>query len=179
MDEAESEELKRVTKWAMQDYEQDHVFTAEDVRTLHRIWLENIYSWAGQYRQVIMSKDDFPFAFPAQIPKLMTELENRFLRRYTPCRASSLDTLAEALAEVHVELLLIHPFREGNGRIARLLVMLMALQASMPWLDFSSIKGKKRQKYFAAVRAGMDRDYDPMKEIFSGLISLTLKVSER
>jgi len=28
-----------------------------------------------------------------------------------------------------VELILIHPFREGNGRIARFLSVLMALQA--------------------------------------------------
>jgi len=36
---------------------------------------------------------------------------------------------ATALAEVHAELILIHPFREGNGRLARLLALLMALQA--------------------------------------------------
>ncbi|TAK86063.1 MAG: hypothetical protein EPO20_09750 [Betaproteobacteria bacterium] len=35
--------------------------------------------------------------------------------------------MGSALAETHVELVLIHPFREGNGRIARALSTLMAL----------------------------------------------------
>ncbi len=34
--------------------------------------------------------------------------------------------------EVHEELVLIHPFREGNGRVARLLSTLMAFQAGLP-----------------------------------------------
>jgi len=32
-------------------------------------------------------------------------------------------------AEVHTELVLIHPFREGNGRCSRILASIMALQA--------------------------------------------------
>ena len=37
------------------------------------------------------------------------------------CRARIV--VAEALAVVHAELILIHPFREGNGRVARLLAL--------------------------------------------------------
>lgn len=43
---------------------------------------------------------------------------------------------ALALAETHAELMLIHPFRDGNGRLGRLLATLMALQAGLPVLDF-------------------------------------------
>ena len=66
--------------------------------------------------------------------------------------------------------MLIHPFREGNGRTGRLRAILMGLQAKLPPLDFRSIKGKKRQKYFGAVRAGMGGDYEPMKQIFSDVV---------
>ncbi len=76
----------------------------------------------------------------------------------------------EALATTHCELVLIHPFREGNGRLSRLLSQLMALQAGLPLLNFSSIKGKQREAYFAAVRAGMGRDYAPMVEIFRKVV---------
>ena len=75
---------------------------------------------------------------------------------------------------MHTELVLIHPFREGNGRVARLLASLMALQAGLPLLDFGLVKGKKRQEYFAAVRAGMKRDYRLMTGIFSDVIRKTL-----
>ncbi len=36
------------------------------------------------------------------------------------------------MAVTHTELILVHPFREGNGRLTRLLNTLMALQAGLP-----------------------------------------------
>lgn len=40
----------------------DHRFTASDICKIHRLWLGDIYEWAGKYRQVTMSKNGFPFA---------------------------------------------------------------------------------------------------------------------
>ena len=82
--------------------------------------------------------------------------------------------MARALAETHVELVLIHPFREGNGRTARVLAMLMALQAGLPPLDFSLIAEEKKLDYFAAVQAGLDRNYGPMERLFAGIIERSL-----
>jgi cell filamentation protein len=59
----------------------------------------------------------------------MRQFEHDQLARLTPCRFECIEDVVASLAEVHVELVLIHPFREGNGRIARLLSVLMALQA--------------------------------------------------
>jgi Fic/DOC family len=67
-------------------------------------------------------------------------------------------------------LILIHPFREGNGRCARLLAMLMGLQAGLPTLDFGGIRGAKKKAYIAAVHAALDRDYAPMTEVFRSVI---------
>lgn len=106
----------------------------------------------------------------------MTELEEGPLKRYTPCRPAGIANLAAALAEVHVELVLIHPFREGNGRVARILAVLMGLQAGLPALFFDKLSGRKRQLYFAAVRAGIDRNYDPMAKLFSAVIERTLQI---
>lgn len=114
------------------------------------------------------------FAAAAHVPELMRQFENYQLARLTPCRFQQTEKVVAALAEVHVELLLIHPFLEGNGRIARLLSVLMALQAGLPPLDFSELQGAKREEYFAAVRAGMDRNYQPMERIFAEVIEWTL-----
>lgn len=67
----------------------------------------------------------------------------------------------------------IHPFREGNGRLARLLASIMALRSGMPLLYFGSIKGRKKEEYFALVRAGLDRNYKPMEKIFGDVIAST------
>jgi cell filamentation protein len=50
---------------------------------------------------------------------------------------------------------------------------MMALQAGLPLLDFSSIAGPERTNYFAAVQAGIDRNYAPMRAIFAQIISAT------
>jgi len=126
-----------------------------------------------------MSKGGFPFASPAFIPSLMTEFEQDVLFKYTPCSFNLREDLLHALAVVHVEFLLIHPFREGNGRLARLLSTLMALQAGLPLLDFSDIKGNIKENYFAAVREDLDREYKSMMQVFSDVISRTLRNYER
>ena len=118
-----------------------------------------------------VSKGRFAFAAAGQIPRLMQMFERDCLRRHTPCSGKSVDELAAALAETHVELMLIHPFREGNGRAGRILATLMALQAGLPLLDFGLLRGKRRQRYFAAVRAGLDRAYQPMERIFAEIIA--------
>jgi len=65
--------------------------------------------------------------------------------------------------------------REGNGRIARLLAIIMALQARLPFLDFSYLKDQKKDEYFAAVRSGLERDYKSMEKIFNDVIYRSLK----
>ena len=116
-----------------------------------------------------MSKSGFPFAFPAQICKLMAEFEKGPLHKFTPCRFKTLEEVINALAVVHTELVLIHPFREGNGRIARMLATLMALQAGLPPLDFRNMIGRGKKDYIKAVQAGMARNYKPKDSSFSAI----------
>jgi cell filamentation protein len=167
----ETAELWIAEEQLLSDVEQDQSFTVDDIRAMHRLWLGRIYSWAGEYRQVNLSKNNFTFAMAQTIPGLMAEFERDQLSRYTPCHFSDRESIAHALAEVHVELMLIHPFREGNGRLGRLLATLMGLQAGLPMLDFSEMAGWRREEYFVAVRAGINRDYRPMTQIFSDVIT--------
>ncbi len=176
MDRIEGREQVRVLEELAEQYDKDHRFTAVDICRMHKLWLGKVSSWAGLYRRVNVKKEDFTFAAAAHIPRLMSEFEESALRRHTPCRSVPVQHLAAALAEVHVELVLIHPFREGNGRLARILAVLMGLQAGLPALYFDKLSGRKRQQYFAAVRAGLDRNYDPMAELFSAVILRTLQI---
>lgn len=161
----ELREFMRMTQAAIRMYGRDHRFTASDLCDLHRQWLVNVYGWAGEYREVTVSKGGFLFAAAGLVPRLMDELERNVLARNTPLRAGLGRDVALALAETHTELLLIHPFRDGNGRVARLLAVLMALQAGVQRPEFDLVLERRRAEYFAAVRAGLDRDYEPMRRI--------------
>ncbi len=154
----------------LEEVSPDQSFTVEDICEMHKRWLGKIYPWAGIPRGVNLSKGGFDFAMARFIPALLEAFEAKQLRTYTPCLFGGHDEVAHALAEVHVELMLIYPFREGNGRLGRVLATLMALQAGLPQLEFSEMIGFRRDEYFAAVRAGLDRNYLPMKNLFRDVI---------
>ena len=175
MEQAESDALLVVQEGMVDRFTRDHRFTSDDIRELHRSWLGGIYSWAGEYRSVNIAKGDFYFAAAMQVPRLMQELERKQLSSCTPCRTSDSEEFAMALAVVHAELVLIHPFRDGNGRCARLLTVLMALQAGFPPLDFGGLKGRSKRLYIEAVHAALATDYEPMRKIFSGVVRRTLR----
>src|SRR3989304_5157236 len=178
MDEAESVSLKLALDMLLGMYDEKHRFTAEDIRKMHKVWLGGIYEWAGEYRQVNVSKGKFLFAAAKQVPLLMEEFEKVPLRKYTPCKFKSLERTVQALAEVHVELVLIHPFREGNGRVARILSTLMTSQAGLPVLNFKDITGRKRKEYFVAINNGLNRDYRLMERLFEKIIEQSIAVSQ-
>lgn len=169
MDLIELRSLEEATASLIAKLDKECRYTAADIKDIHKIWLGKIYPWAGNYRQVNLTKGNFTFASAAQIPNLMKEFEEGPLRNHTPCNFSSTERIIQALAEVHTELVLIHPFREGNGRAARLFSYLMAKQSGETIPDFNRIKGKLKQDYFAAVREGLRKNYKPMEEIFRRL----------
>lgn len=175
---AETEALWRVEEKLIGEISPENSITVQDICNMHWQWLKAVYPWAGKYRQVNIGKGGFQFAMAHTIPALMVELERKQLRKYTPCLFKDRDDVSRALAEVHVELMLIHPFREGNGRLGRFLATLMALQAGLPVLDFSDLDGRRREEYFAAVRFGIDLDYQPMKNLFADIILRSLQASE-
>ena len=171
MDEREAETHALALENFVHYFHEDHKFTSEDICFIHREWLGKIYQWAGRYRQVNLSRPEITFAAAIAIPQLMNSFEQGPLSIYTPCNFKSREQVVEALAVVHVEFILIHPFREGNGRVGRILAFLMAMQAGLPGLDFSGIRGKTREEYFAAVRAGFDASYEPMEKVFNDVVS--------
>jgi cell filamentation protein len=121
-----------------------------------------------------MQKDGYPFAAAQRIPDLMKAFDKTVLALQTPCNQMDSERLAEALGISHVEFIVIHPFREGNGRLSRVLATMMALQAGQPPLDFTWMAENKRE-YFAAIQNGHAGNYEPIKKIFS----LVLQSSQR
>ena len=171
MDEAELDLLLQLYEFVLREQFPDRRLTVSDLMQWHRLWLGNLYDWAGQQRAVNMGKDGFQFAAATQIPRLLENFERDCLQRYTPCADMDDAALTEAIAICHVELVLIHPFREGNGRLSRLLADVMAVQAGRDPLDYSQWDENKAA-YFSAIQRGMSMDYAPMQK----LVNLALAV---
>lgn len=164
MDDLELEALRALYEALLIEDLPHRTLRVDDLYDWHRRWLGGLYPWAGQLRTLNLSKDGFPFAVATQLPRLLGDFERECLQRFTPCEGLTEHGLAEAIAITHVELILIHPFREGNGRLARLLADVMAVQAGWLSLDYSGWDAD-REAYFAAIRAGQGMDYGAMKAL--------------
>lgn len=173
MEEAETQALVTAQRAAPKLYGPNHRFTPTDIRRLHRLWLGEIYPWAGSYRTVNIGKGGFQFAHAPLIPRLMVALGKGVLRRHTPCGSAADVPLARSLAEVHAELILVHPFRDGNGRLARLVTVLMASQVGLHSLNFSALAGGAKRTYVQAIQAAMSRDYAPLETLFALAVERT------
>lgn len=144
--------------------------TCNDIFHWHSMWLGNVYTWAGEERSVNMSKDGFLFCAASQIPRSLELFQKNYLNRYTPNAGTTRKAVVMALARTHAEFIIIHPFREGNGRIGRLLSDVMAVQNDYPPLDYTDLTAANRERYFESIRASYKGDYDLIIELFNTLL---------
>jgi cell filamentation protein, protein adenylyltransferase len=177
IDAAEYEALLRAQEAYLQRISAETRFTAALLREMHRDWLGEIYEWAGAYRTVELSKGGFRWPPAHLVADNMARFEAGLLHEHTPCRPAPLSEVARCIAEVHAELLLIHPFREGNGRLARWLAALMAMQAGYapPRFEFRGSGGRRNQSlYLEAVKRGYLQDYKDLAGFFREAIERRL-----
>jgi len=99
---------------------------------------------------------------PESVFTLGQNTQQDCLNNYTPSIGLNNESIIEAIAVTHIEFILIHPFRDGNGRLSRFLADVMAVQAGLQPLDYTSWDQNKNE-YFAAIQQGMAMNYEPMK----------------
>jgi cell filamentation protein len=140
-------------------------FNWELISSIHKTAFEHLYEFAGQLRQVNISKDGFMFPAAKFLPSVVEEFEKEFLNPL-PDSFEEYEQLINHVAPLHAELLFIHPFREGNGRTARLLADLIGLKRGFHRFNFEKITEKSMPEYIAAVQAAADKNYKPMIQLF-------------
>lgn len=91
-------------------------FDLSHLQAIHKYLFQDIYPWAGQIRDVNISKDDTLFCMCQYIEGSMADLHNK-IKSFD--KKSDIKEVANHLAYVSNELNAMHPFREGNGRSKR------------------------------------------------------------
>ncbi len=136
-------------------------FNWELISSIHKTAFEHLYEFAGQLRQVNISKGGFMFPAAKFLPSAVEEFEKEFLNPL-PDSFEEYEQLINHVATLHAELLFIHQFREGNGRTARLFADLIALKCGFDRFNFEKITEKSMPKYITALQAAADKNYEPM-----------------
>jgi len=122
-------------------------FTEMDLRNLHRlVMLRSSPEIAGRYadqgRYVLTGTGRHSFPSPAEVPALMADFA-RWL-------GSAEATPATAFT-AHRQLADIHPFNDGNGRTARLLMNLILIRGGYPPV---AVRPEDRPVYVDALQQG-------------------------
>lgn len=140
-------------------------FNCRYIKEIHKQALGHLYDFAGKYRTVNMSKGGFLFPSARFISESMQLFEDEILSRLSDSYPGK-TALIKDIAQVHGELLFIHPFREGNGRTARLLANLMVRKQGYEGLKFGKINIRE---YIIAVQRVSEKNYSPMENIIKAI----------
>jgi cell filamentation protein len=143
-------------------------FNIKYINNIHKTALRHLYTFAGKYRDVNLSKGGFPFPAARFLHESMLMFDRDILAKL-PNKYDSQTELIKDIATVHGELLFIHPFREGNGRTARILANLMARKQGYHALQFEKISEKEFEFYVAAVQQSAEKRYDRMEQFIASI----------
>jgi len=130
--------------------------TEIDVLNLHAIILDKIDpNRAGFYRQeqVYISGSDVKLAKWREVPNLMQKVYEELNDGDLKIRA------IHSAVRVHYEAVKIHPFIDGNGRLARLLMNLRLMRAGFPP---TILRKQERRGYYSALEKADLGDLGPL-----------------
>lgn len=128
--------------------------TAADIRNLHRLVMQRsdpaiAGRYADQGRYVVTDSGRHGFPSPAEIPALMGD--------FVSCLGAAPPS-PEAAFTAHRRLVDIHPFNDGNGRTARLLMNLLLLRAGYPPV---AVRVEDRAAYLDALQQAQSGGVPP------------------
>lgn len=133
-------------------------------RAIHRHLFQDVYRWAGKYREVRMAKGGNAFCFPEFIDAATAKLFERLAKPAFTSGASR-NTFIEAASDFLAELNAIHCFRDGNGRTQLTFMHLLASRAGHP-LELERVK---RDAFLPAMIASFNGKLGPLREELSKL----------
>lgn len=136
------------------------------VRELHRrIVVRSQPEIGGIYSTLPRRIAGSPVIFPnpVKVPQLMRDFGEWLV---------GIEPVVEVFFEAHYRLVAIHPFADGNGRTARLLMNLLLLRAGYPPV---AVRPEDRKAYLDALEhASMREDLEPFQRFLHERLDVTL-----
>jgi len=150
----------------------NETFNKHNLLTIHGLILHGLdRENAGRFRQVpvmISGSQHIP-PQPWQIDKLM---EDYFL--YYQQKSTELHPIILA-AELHEQLATIHPFIDGNGRTARLVMNLILLKAGYPIANISGDTASRLAYYSALEKCNINLDKTEFYDLIASYVVHSLE----
>lgn len=145
----------------------DRNLTENDVLEIHKTIFSGVLENAGNHRssQIFIEGSDYlpPPAF--EVPSMMKELLEWLRRNPEELRP------IEIAAVFHYKFVFIHPFDDGNGRVARLLMNLLLIRFEYP---FTVIRNYDRRRYYDTLKKADRGDLRPFVNFIARCVEESL-----
>ncbi|MDQ0361820.1 Fic/DOC family protein [Breznakia pachnodae] len=116
-----------ISFWMQKKYREIDFRKIDSLFVIHTMLFDDIYEWAGKLREVNLSKGGFQFA--------NTNFLQENLKRIDEMPTASFEDIISKYVEINI----LHPFREGNGRSGRLWLDCLLLQELNVVIDWSKL----------------------------------------
>jgi len=153
LNEAEQENISRAQEWALGRRRRD-LLSEKFMKDLHKRMLGDVWRWAGKFRTSQRNIGIDYWLVPVELRQLLDDS-----KAWIGFGTYPADEIAVRL---HHRLVFIHPFPNGNGRHARLIADLLAMQLGRERFSWGreSLRnpGVARARYIEALRAADNHD---------------------
>jgi len=141
-------------------------FTEDLFLRVHKQLFEELYDWAGKLRTVELSKGETSFA---RLEHLATSTHELFKQLNKDEYLVNLDfePFVEKLAHYYGEFIVLHPFRDGNGRAIRTFLAMLAdsIGWHIAWDEMNA-----EQNIVASIAAYNGKE-EPLQKILQNIVS--------
>lgn len=144
----------------------------QNILDLHQIVTKEIENDAGRFRttEVRIAGTDITPPPAYEVPHLIKELVDWYNRNPDELRP------IELAAILHHKFVSIHPFHDGNGRVARLLMNLTLLGSGYP---IASVLNVDRKKYYDTLKRADNGDAAPFVGFIAAAVERSLTLYTR
>ena len=137
------------------------VGTTKGLCDIHRFLFSDIYSFAGEVREVNLAKGNFRFASAMYLKDVLSKIDTMSEDKF------------EDIIKKYIEMNIAHPFREGNGRSTRIWLDMILKNRIGKVIDWSKID---KEEYLLAMERSPIKDTEIM---FLLKEALTDKINDR
>jgi len=158
LNDLEARNIFKAQVWLLQN--KTKILNMSFLQTLHKKMFDDVWLWAGKFRVTEKNIGIAPYLVSSELKKLYDDTAYWMEHKTYPPN--------EIALRFHHRLVQIHPFPNGNGRIARImadLIMKCQGEKEFDWGEKSLIAASElRKKYINSLRKADEGDYS---ELFS------------
>ena len=131
---------------------------------LHHYLFQDLYDWAGHVRTVDISKGGTRFC---TFSRIEPEAAKIFSRVTNLSNVRVKEILIKEAASIFCEMNILHPFRDGNGRVQRFFFeeLFFTLGFNITWPDIST------EEWLSSNIAAVNLNLEPLEKIFTSALA--------